>query len=264
MTSPNPRDVAADAIESAIVHLADALHELDRVPVGHKATMSLIAHALNNYVSVADAVVNLLSQELRGQANAEVTGWLSGLGHLGTLMRHTITRLVHTSTPADLPLQYEAVELATLFTRACDYHRANAARKQLQIVLKVAGPIPDAWADRVAVAVVADNLLSHAIEVSRAGGLILVQVLPGPGGVTCTVRDQGPGFTEDERSQIFTDRHAPSWNPTDEPLPGFGLSIARDMVQHMRGRFWFDTEPGRGSSASFSLPYTPPQVPPAP
>lgn len=258
MTIREARENTVRSVENAIAHLADALTELDRMPVGDQTT-GFVAHALNNYLSVADATLYLLSEVLHDHPDREVAVWLSGLRHLGRQMQHTVTRLVHPATAADFPLRAEWIDLPQLMTRACDYYRRAADAKQLEIICRPMGAIPPAWADRVGVAVVVDNLLSNAVKFSRPAGIILAQIQSGPGGVVCSVRDAGPGLTPAQQTQLLQKGLHDGPAPTGgEPSNGYGLLIVKELVGRMGGRVWVESEPGRGACFSFSVPYRPP------
>jgi signal transduction histidine kinase len=256
MTSIDPRVPVAESVESAIANLADALIQLERIPVQDRPAVAAIAHALNNYLSVSEAGLTLIEHALGNHPNKEVGSWLDALHHLGNMMHHTVERLLHGSGTADVPLKPEYVDLPVLMERACDYYRPRAASKQLHITCQSVGVIPFAWADRVAVAVVADNLLSNAVKFSEPGGEIIVQIVPGPGGVVCSVRDHGPGLTPLEQARLFQQGVSAGPRPTaGESSAGFGLSIAKDFVDRMGGRLWSESEPGRGACFFFRLPY---------
>ena len=258
MTSDDPRREVAQSIENAISELAHALGELDRMPSSDRSTIGFVAHAMNNYLSVNDAVLGLLSRTLREYADADVQAWLDGLRHLGTLMQHTAGRLLRTTSPSEFPLKMEYVPLPMLMDRACDYYRPAAQRKHLEITCRFIGDVPPAWADRVAVAVVADNLLSNAVKYSAPNGAIVVQVMPGPGGVVCSVRDHGPGIAPTDQARLFQRGVTLNAVPTGgEPSSGFGLTIAKEFVERMGGKLWVDSEPGRGACFSFRLLYHP-------
>jgi signal transduction histidine kinase len=246
MTFPNPHFRATVSIENAISELSSALLELDQLS-NEGATLGWVAHAMNNYLSVNEATLNLIAGAVRDDADPEVATWIAGLRHLGDMMHHSIGRLIRTSTPSEFPLKQEYVDMPVLMSRACDFHRKSADLKQLQIVCRSIGEVPTAWADRVAVAVVADNLLSNAVKFSQPGGEIVVQVMPGPGGIVCSVLDNGPGLTSLEQAQLFDRGGRKSGK--------FGLAIAKEFVVRMGGRLWSDSEPGRGACFSFRLPY---------
>jgi signal transduction histidine kinase len=253
MNISNPRANAVDSIETAIAHLADALGELDRMPTGDRSALGVAAHALNNCVSVGDATIDLLTGALRDHPNPEVATWLHGLHHLGDLMHHTISRLVNASTPADFPLMLESIDLPPLMSRACDYHRPSAEAKQLKVECTTVGEIPRAWGDRVAIAVVADNLLSSAIKYSQPAGSVVVQVLPGPGGVVCRVRDH----QQAQVAVVHSDARPTATPVTEDPSYRYAFSIVKELVQRMGGRVWYESDSQKGTCFAFSLPYPP-------
>jgi histidine kinase len=255
MTTSDPRQLVAESIGNAIMELSDALAELDRMPVNDMSTIGFVAHAMNNYLSVSEATLDLIRQAVSDGPGGDVATWLDGLRHLGNMMQHTVGRLLHVSAPESFPLKYECVNLPVLMERACEYHRRNAQQKQLQIVFRTIGDVPPAWADRVAVAVVADNLLSNAVMFSDPGGEIVVQIMPGPGGVVCSVRDYGPGLTTLAQAQLFHGGPATPSSKSGQPSGGIGLTIAKELIDRMGGRLWSDSGAGQGATFSFRLPY---------
>lgn len=259
MSTYDPRSSVTESIESAIANLADALIELEGLPVQDRPAVAAIAHALNHYLSVSDAALALIEHAVRDHPNKEVATWLEALSHLGNMMHHTVGRLLHGSAPAHIPLKPDYVNVTVLMQRACDYYVPRARARQLEISCQSIGDVPFAWADRVALAVVADNLLSNAVKFSNPGGKIVVQVLPGPGGVVTSVRDSGPGLTALEQARLF--QRGSAAPGTGKPAPGFGLSITKEFVDRMGGRLWVESEPGRGACFFFRLPYHAPERP---
>jgi signal transduction histidine kinase len=254
--SDDPRVHVAESIEYAIAELSQALVALDEVPLQDVASTGWVAHAINNYLSVSEAILGLIDQALRDHPNEEVARWIDGLRHLGNLMHHAAGRLLAAGPPEAFPLKPNRLDLPRLMERACNYYRPAAEQKQLQIVCNPVGNIPLVWADPVAVAVVADNLLSNAVKFSNPGGEIVVQVLPGPGGVVCSVRDRGPGLTPLEQVRLFRPGVRSGPTPTTGgPSTGFGLAIAKELIDRMGGRLWSESEPGQGACFSFRLPY---------
>jgi signal transduction histidine kinase len=110
------------------------------------------------------------------------------------------------------------------------------------------------WADRVAVAVVADNLLSNAVKVSPPGSTVYVQIMPEEDSVVCSVRDAGPGLTREAREQLFQRMVAGPGVRSAAPSGGYGLAVAWEFVDRMKGTLWCESEPGRGARFAFRLP----------
>ena len=255
MTTTESLTHVVHSIEEAKTNLNRALAELDQLPAFDASTVGFVAHAMNNYLTITDATVSLLSHELRSYQNRDVGIWLDGLRHTAALMHHTIGRLLRASTPSQFPLKPDHVSVQVLMQRACEYYTRMAERKQLKITSTAIGDVPPAWADRVAVAVVADNLLSNAVKFSKMGDSIEVQVMADPDGVVCSVRDHGPGMSEFEQKR-FLQRMAVLGSAVDNHEPaGYGLRICKEFIDRMGGKFWIESEPGRGTCISFRLPY---------
>lgn len=257
MTTTESLAQVAQAIESAKESLDRALTELDQLPAFDASTVGFVAHAMNNYLTITDATVSLLSHELRGYPNRDVGIWLEGLRHTAALMHHTIGRLLRASTPSQFPLKPDHVNVQVLMERACEYYQRVADSKKLKISCMPVGEVPPAWADRVAVAVVADNLLSNAVKFSSLGDTVDVQVMADPEGVVCSVRDHGPGISEFEQARFFQ-RSATLGSAADEHDPaGYGLRICKEFIDRMGGKLWIQSQRGQGTCISFRLPYRP-------
>ena len=196
----------AASIEKAKADLDRALVDLDRLAVSDPAAIGYIAHALNNYLTVATATVELLQLSL-SEGQPEVIAWLDGLHHLADLMQHTVGKLLRAS-PSAFRLKPDVVNVSQLMERACQYYDRVARGRQIKLVCLSAGEVPLAWADRVAVAVVADNLLSNAVKFSPSGGSVEVQVTSEPPFVACSIQDQGPGLSLEDQERLHRSQSA--------------------------------------------------------
>jgi signal transduction histidine kinase len=106
--------------------------------------------------------------------------------------------------------------------------------------------------DRDRVLQVLANLLSNAIKFTQAGGRILIQVEPVAQAVRFSVTDTGSGIPSDQLGAVF-ERY---WQAPgkDKRGLGLGLYISKGIVEAHRGRIWVESQPGTGSTFSFTLP----------
>jgi signal transduction histidine kinase len=110
-------------------------------------------------------------------------------------------------------------------------------------------------ADRVAVAAVLDNLLSNAVKYSPPGTAVHVQVRGEGDGVVCEVRDSGPGLSPEDQARLFRRGVRLTPTPTSgEPSSGYGLAVAKELVEGLGGRIWCESAVGHGSCFAFRLP----------
>ena len=111
-------------------------------------------------------------------------------------------------------------------------------------------------ADRGALRQISDNLLSNAVKYSPSGANVRLSASRvAPDRVRFEVSDEGPGIRDDEKPRLFQRYTCLSARPTaGEPSTGLGLSIVHELVAHLGGRVWCESEPGRGSTFLVELP----------
>ena len=119
-------------------------------------------------------------------------------------------------------------------------------------------PVPKVHADRDRVMQVMLNLLSNAAKFSPEGtGAVEVRISETPAEVRIDVRDNGVGISREHQGVIFDKFRQVGDTLTDKPAgTGLGLAICRQIIDHFGGRLWVESEPGRGSVFSFTLPQT--------
>lgn len=234
------KERAAAAIARASHELDRALREIDQIQTFDPALVGHVAHALSNYIAVTAATVEMLRVNLRDHPDPDVPNWVDGIGHAADLMQHSVNRLVSHSSARDFPLKLERVNLPLLMERACEYYRGKPGAEHVPIVCSALEPVPLAWGDRVAIAVVADNLLAQALRAAQThGGGVRVRLMAEPGHVVCALTQPGPTLTRAQQDKVFRE---------------FGLSVAVEFVRRMDGDLWCDSESGHETAFSFRLP----------
>jgi len=99
------------------------------------------------------------------------------------------------------------------------------------------------WTDRIALGVAIDNLMSNAVKYSRPGGIVVVRTYESDKEGVFAVSDSGPGIRSDEASRLFSRGGQLSARPTGgEMSTGYGLAIAKDMVDALGGRIWWQND----------------------
>jgi len=130
--------------------------------------------------------------------------------------------------------------------------RPLAEAKQQTIESQIESNLPEVAADGPRVGQVLSNLVSNAIKFSTEGAKIVVSVREQDNSIVVGVSDNGRGIAREHLSRVF-DRY---WQAEDTKHTGMGLglSIAKGIVEAHGGKIWVDSELGKGSSVSFTLP----------
>jgi signal transduction histidine kinase len=243
------------SIEEARAVLEQALKDIHQVPDLDWGTVRYTVHALGNYLNIIAASVWLLRAAVDDHSDTEAHGMLDNLERTTDLMTHLTRHLSHASATREVPLLSEEVDLGRMARRGCAFYQLSADHKRIQITCEVQDAIGTARADRLGVATILDNLLSNAVKFSPPERQVHVQVRAEPGFIVCAVRDEGPGLAPEEQARLFREGERLSPRPTgSEPSNGYGLAICRDLATRMGGRIWCESQPGRGTTFSFSLP----------
>jgi signal transduction histidine kinase len=104
------------------------------------------------------------------------------------------------------------------------------------------------------------NLLTNAAKFSPAGALVRVSGRTERGMVVVSVTDRGVGIAPDDQQRIFERFYQSDGAGSARLGTGIGLAIARRFAEVQGGRIWVESEPGRGSTFSFTLPLPPKAV----
>lgn len=114
--------------------------------------------------------------------------------------------------------------------------------------------LPPALADRDRLERILVNLLSNALKYSYPGTRVRVAVSLSDGEVVTTVSDQGPGIPRDQIPLLFQPYQRIRLGEGSRGSVGLGLYITRGLVEAHGGRISVESEVGKGSSFSFTLP----------
>ncbi len=136
----------------------------------------------------------------------------------------------------------------------------QAANKDIQVVPEIS--LEHNWflADQMRISQVLINLLGNAVKFTPVGGTITLTVREMAAGeenalVYFAVQDTGVGIAKEDQDRVFRSfEQASGVNPAKQQGTGLGLSISSRLVQMMGSSIQLDSEMGKGSTFSFSIP----------
>ncbi len=149
--------------------------------------------------------------------------------------------------------QMEPLRLADVVDQAADGTAALFEEKNLSLIRTVPDDIV-VNGDRDRLIQVMVNLFSNAVKFTQEGA-ITVRAREEPGQVVVSVEDPGIGISAADQEQLFEKFVQVGNRLTGKPKgTGLGLAISREILTHHGGRIWVESEPGAGSTFSFTLP----------
>ncbi len=223
--------------------------------------LGMAAHDLRNPIGVILSYSEFLSEEAADVLNEEHLQFLQTIRRSSEFMLRLLNDLLDVARieSGRLDLEREPVDLAALIRENVLLNQVLADKKGIRIAFRAEDGLPPVPADRQKIEQVLNNLLSNAMKFSPAGTSVDVTLARNDGDAVVSIRDEGPGIPESDRQKLFQPFARMSVKSTGgEKSTGLGLAIVRKIVQGHAGRIRVDSEPGRGTTVSFSLPLTDP------
>jgi signal transduction histidine kinase len=138
--------------------------------------------------------------------------------------------------------------------------RAWAIRRGVALRLDVEPTIDSVFADERKIKQVMFNLLSNAVRFTPKGGLVEVRAARDAetDALLISVRDTGVGIASHEHLKVFDEFYQAAHEPErTRDGTGLGLALAKKFVELHGGRLWVESQPGEGSTFTFTLPLRP-------
>lgn len=132
--------------------------------------------------------------------------------------------------------------------------------KKLQLVREIDADLPTITGDQDRLIQVVINLISNAVKFTDAGSITCSARKEGAE-VLVSVKDSGIGIAPADQPKVFEKFKQVGDTLTDKPKgTGLGLPICKEIVEYHGGRIWVESEPGKGSTFSFTLPIVEPSA----
>jgi CheY-like chemotaxis protein len=126
--------------------------------------------------------------------------------------------------------------------------------KKLQLVRDVDPDLPAVTGDQDRLIQVVINLISNAVKFTDAGSITCSARRDG-GDLVISVTDSGIGIAPMDQPKVFEKFKQVGDTLTDKPKgTGLGLPICKEIIEYHGGQIWVESEPGKGSTFSFTLP----------
>ena len=128
-----------------------------------------------------------------------------------------------------------------------------AEERDIRLVVEVRPHTPEVHGDAERILQVLANLVSNAVKFTESSGTVSVLAEPAGEDVQFSVRDTGAGIPADDMSHLF-DLYWHARRNARSRGSGYGLAIARGIVEAHGGRIWVESAVGKGSTFRFTIP----------
>jgi len=214
-------------------------HEL-KTPI---ATISLAAEALNDkdiqqLPDMRDRYLKVISEEN---------------GRLGEQVERVLN--IAALDKQDFSLKREVLNLHELIERAMDKTMIQVEKRGGSIKAILEATNTDVFADQTHLVNILVNLLDNANKYSPESPHITIRTRNSGTQIVCSIQDHGIGMSKEAQKHIF-EKFFRVHTGNIHNVKGFGLGLAyvKSMIDAHEGTITVDSEPGRGSKFTFTLP----------
>ncbi|HEX5831375.1 MAG TPA: ATP-binding protein [Gemmatimonadaceae bacterium] len=249
---------AAFAIDNARLYRA-----AQRATAARDVVLGVVSHDLRNPLSA----IAMCASTLRESLTAAVPGGrdlADAIYDSTEWMQRLIRDLLDVAAidSGHLSLERSLEDIGAIVTRALELLESDAAERGIVLEASVAPGLPRVSVDAERILQVLANLVGNAVKFSQAGGTVRVSAQRMGADVHVAVTDTGPGIPPEHREQMF-DLYWHARRTARRRGSGYGLAIARGIVDAHGGRIWVESELGVGSTFAFSIPMDQPEMSPS-
>ena len=225
----------------------------DRLKSVFLATMS---HELRTPLNAIIGFSGILQQGLAGPLNEEQKKQLgmvrSSSKHLLVLINDVLD--ISKIEAGQLAVVRESFDLKRVIEKVFQTVRPLAEKKSLTLELDIAPAEAEIVSDMRRVEQILLNLLYNAVKFTEKGS-VLAECRLNEGEVLIRIADTGIGIKKNDINSLFEPfRQIETHNDRRYQGTGLGLSISLKLVELLGGNIWVESEWGRGSVFSFTLP----------
>jgi len=149
---------------------------------------------------------------------------------------------------------FKPIEVASLAARAVETVQLHAVRKGVEVGTEIAEGVGLVRGNEGTLAEALINILDNAVKYSRPQEKVSVRASRQGDRVRIAVIDRGVGMSPEDLRMIFEGFGRGTAGTGGEPGHGFGLAIARRIVEAHDGTIAVESEPGKGCTFVVSLP----------
>jgi signal transduction histidine kinase len=229
-------------------------------------------HRLEELNHEKDTLMNIVAHDLKSPLNR-----INGLVHLVEIDRapeslHKYVEIIKKTTQSGLTLiadlldlnavsetslrpHIKHVEVHNLVDEKIETYREAAQAKNITIV-KLNPDILLVPTDPDFIKRILDNLLSNAIKFSHPNSRVSINYGEGEREFFFSVKDNGPGFSDKDKSQLYQKFRRLSAQPTaSESSNGLGLALIKNLVDRLGGKIILNSVDRKGSEFIVTIPF---------
>jgi signal transduction histidine kinase len=227
------------ATEAKSIFLAHMSHEL-RTP-------------LNAVIGFSDLLLGGVAGKINNKQRQCLEDILSSGKHLLSLINDILD--LSKVEAGKIDIRPESLRLADVVDDAVTTVKPMIDESKHELAISIAEDLPPVYGDRNRLKQILLNLLSNAIKFTPDGGKISLETSREDDFCKVSMVDNGIGIRKEDQTCIFEPFTQLDTQPGERKQgTGLGLALTKQLVELLGGKIWVESEYGKGSQFSFTIP----------
>jgi GAF domain-containing protein len=224
----------------------------------HKSEfLANMSHELRTPLNAIIGFSEVLGERMFGELNEKQAEYTEDILSSGRHLLSLINEILDLSKveAGRMELEVATFDLPLAIDNARTFVRERATKHGINLDVTIDERLGDFVGDERKIKQILLNLLSNAVKFTPEGGRIGIDARQADGSVEISVSDTGIGIAPEDQAKIFEEfRQVGGDYAHKKEGTGLGLTLAKKFVELHGGRIWVESEVGKGSTFTFTLP----------
>ncbi|HEX2521073.1 MAG TPA: ATP-binding protein, partial [Terriglobia bacterium] len=250
---------SALAIQNARLYreIEDKSREIEAANRHKSEFLANMSHELRTPLNAIIGFSEVLGERMFGELNEKQAEYTEDILSSGRHLLSLINEILDLSKveAGRMELELATFDLPLAIDNARTFVRERAVKHGINLDVTVDERLGEFVGDERKIKQILLNLLSNAVKFTPEGGRIGIKARQADGSVEISVSDTGIGISPEDQAKIFEEfRQVGGDYAHKREGTGLGLTLAKKFVELHGGKIWVESEVGKGSTFSFTLP----------
>jgi len=246
-----------DELEDLGESFNDMVQGLKRLEELKDEFVFIAAHELRTPVSAMKGYLTLILDGTTGAVTEKTKEYIGKVIASDNRLVQLVNDLLEVarSEAGRLTIKGTAIDIVPPIKSVLDELKSLADEKSVKLVYEPPQNIQKVMGDADRIKEVVVNLVGNSIKYMGGAGTVTILHEVNDGNLITHVADTGFGISKDAQAKLFEKFYRVQTEKTrDITGTGLGLFIVKEIIEKMNGKIWVESEAGKGSTFSFSLP----------
>lgn len=221
--------------------------------------VSIAAHQLRTPLSAIKWSLRMLLDGDEGKLNKKQKELMEKTYFSNQRMINLVNDLLNVSRIEEGRFLYEMekVDLKDIIKETISSTKETADQRGIKISFKGERKnFPSVKADREKLVLSMQNIMDNAVKYSPDNSTVAISLEEEDGFLLVSIKDHGMGIPKSQQNRVFQ-RFFRAGNAISRETEGTGLGlfIARNVIEAHKGKIWFESREGKGTTFYFTIPY---------